>query len=217
MAVKVLLAEDHNLVRSGIRALLERAEGFEVVGEAADGKEAVRLVEKLEPDVVVMDVNMPGMNGIEATRGVLDKRPQTFVIMLSMHDDRRYIYEALKAGASGYLLKDAAFNELADAIKSVVSGKTYLSPSVADVALSDYVRRAHGEREGPGVELLSPREREVLAMIAEGKSSSEMGKELHISVHTIDTHRRKIMEKLEIHNLAGLIKFAIRHGLTGLE
>ncbi len=215
--VNVLIVEDHTLVRSGMRALLESARNLTVVGEAGDGREAVELTDKLLPDVVLMDVAMPNLNGIEATRQIRANHPDIRVLMLSMHKDREYIFEALKAGASGYVPKDAASTELLSAIAAVVEGKTYLSPPLSEVIMDDYARRAQGKTASSELEKLSNREREVLQLIGEGNSSAEIGKTLHISVRTVDTHRHNIMEKLAIHSIAGLTKFAIRHGLCPLE
>jgi two-component system response regulator NreC len=217
MSIKVVLADDHTMVRAGVKALLEGSPGIQVVGEAADGREAVKLAARLAPDVVVMDVAMPKLNGIEAARQIRRDRAECRIIMLSMHEDRQYIFEALRAGAGGYVLKDAAFSELVNAIRTVTGGQTYLSPAVAGTVLDDYVNRARGEVAGNELEKLSGREREVLQLIAEGRSSPEIAKQLHISIHTVDTHRRNIMDKLDVHNLAGLIKFAVRHGLSSLE
>lgn len=216
-STKILLVEDHTLVRSGIRSLLEGADNFAIVGEAADGREALKLAKRLKPDVIVMDVAMPNLNGIEATRQICAMLPSTRVVVLSMHSSREYIFESLRAGASGYLLKDAAFTELVQAIGEVRAGRTFLSTSIADIIKVDYVERARGEAPADVLQVLSAREREVLQLVAEGLSSSEIGQRLHLSVHTVDTHRRHIMNKLKIDNLAALIKFAIRHGLTTLE
>jgi DNA-binding NarL/FixJ family response regulator len=216
-APSVLLVEDHTMVRTGVRALLEASKGFRVVGEAADGNEAVRLALELSPNVVVMDVALPGLSGIEATRQIRKARPQTFVVVLSMYGDRQYIAESLRAGATAYLLKDAAFTELLTALEAVVAGKTYLSPAVSSVALDDYIHRVRSDGEPKGLEKLSAREREVLQHIADGKTSGEIGEALHISGHTVDTHRRKIMEKLDVHNVVDLVKFAIRNGLASLD
>jgi DNA-binding NarL/FixJ family response regulator len=217
MTIKVVLVDDHTMVRSGVKALLEGSPGIQVIGEASDGREAVKLAGKLNPDVVVLDVAMPKLNGIEAARQIKRNQPTCHVVMLSMHEDRQYIFEALRAGAGGYVLKDAAFSELVNALRTVTGGQTYLSPAVAGTVLEDYVNRARGDIAGNELEKLSGREREVLQLIAEGKSSPEIAKALHISIHTVDTHRRNIMEKLDVHNLAGLIKFAVRHGLSSLE
>jgi two-component system response regulator NreC len=217
MAVTVLLAEDHTLVRDGVRALLRAEPDVVVVGEAADGPQAVLLARKLKPDVAVLDLSMPLLNGIEATRQIGAADLPTRVLILTMHRDRRYLFESLRAGARGYLVKDAASAELVTAIRTVASGQTYLSPAVAGLVMDDYVLRARGEEGGGGLERLSGREREILKLIAEGKSSVEIGRILHISNHTVDTHRRNLMVKLDIHTLAGLVKFAVRHGLSELE
>jgi DNA-binding NarL/FixJ family response regulator len=213
---RVVLAEDHTLVRTGVRALLEGA-SLEVVGEAADGREATRLAAGLKPDLVVIDVAMPLMNGIEAAREIRAADPRVGIIVLSMHGDRAYVTEALRAGASGYVLKNAAFAELLKAVDEVLAGRLYLGPAVSKTALDDYVRRVRDEVAPSEIERLSARERQVLQLIAESKTSAEIGEVLHISPHTVDTHRRKIMEKLELHNVVDLVKFAIRHGLTSLE
>jgi DNA-binding NarL/FixJ family response regulator len=214
--IRVLLAEDHTMVRAGVRSLLEGA-GIQVVGEAADGREAVKLAAELRPDVVVVDVAMPNLNGIEATRQLRNDSPRVAVIVLSMHGHRQYIAEALRAGAAGYLLKDAAVSELLNAVREVAAGRVYLSPAISDVALGDYVKIMRNESAPAGVDLLSGREREVLQLIAESKTNSEIAKALKISAHTVDTHRRNIMEKLGIHNVVDLVKFAIRHGITTVE
>jgi DNA-binding NarL/FixJ family response regulator len=216
MSVRALLAEDHTLVRSGIRALLEGSKEVEVVGEAANGRQAVELARELRPNLVLMDIAMPELNGIEAARQIVAAQPDIRVIMLSMFEDQQYVFESLKAGASGYVLKAAAFQELLTGISSVLSGKSYISPALSDTVMTDYVRRAQGEQKDTQLDKLSGREREVLQLIAEGKSSAEVGELLHISVRTVDTHRHNIMTKLEIHSIAGLTKFAIRHGLCVL-
>lgn len=217
---RVLLADDHKIVRDGLRAMLEAQPGLQVVGEAQDGREAVRMAAELRPDVAVMDIGMSGLNGIDATRRITTEVPGTRVIALSMHADRRFVSEMLAAGASGYLVKDGAFEELAAAIAAVVHGRVYLSERVAGVVVQDYVRRlAPGASEGAVSPLskLSLREREVLQLMAEGRSTKEIAAHLGLSVKTVETHRRQIMEKLGIFNLAGLIKFAIREGLSTLE
>jgi DNA-binding NarL/FixJ family response regulator len=217
MAIRVLLVEDHTLVRAGTRALLASAKEIEVVGEAANGRQAVDLCASLKPDVVLMDVAMPDLNGIEAARQILQLQPDVKIVMLSMHATRQYIFESLKAGVRGYVLKDSAFAELLNAIRSVVAGRTHLSPQLSDVVMQDYIHRAQGS--GPADELakLSGREREILQLIAEGKSSGEIAEDLKISVRTVDTHRHNLMEKLHIHSIAGLTRFAIRTGLCSLH
>jgi DNA-binding NarL/FixJ family response regulator len=215
--LNVFIVDDHNLVRSGIRALIEAAPNLNVVGEASDGREAVEQIQALQPELVLMDVAMSGLNGIDAARQVHAALPQTRIIMLSMHEDRQYVFEALKAGATGYVLKSAAFQDLIAAIETVMSNRNYISPALSDTVMNDYIRRAQGEEKATELGRLSGREREVLQLIAEGKSSAEVGELLHISVRTVDTHRHNIMTKLEIHSIAGLTKFAIRHGLCVLN
>jgi DNA-binding NarL/FixJ family response regulator len=216
MQLEVFIAEDHNLVRSGIRALLDPAPDLKVVGEAANGRQAVEMVRTLRPGLVLMDVAMPELNGIEAARQVISENADTKVVMLSMHEDRHYVFESLKAGATGYVLKSAAFQDLIAAISTVMSGKNYISPALSDTVMNDYIRRAQGDEKDTELGRLSGREREVLQLIAEGNSSAEVAEVLRISVRTVDTHRHNIMNKLEIHSIAGLTKFAIRHGLCVL-
>ena len=192
---------------------------MQVVAEANDGRSAVQLAQELQPDVVVMDVGMPGLNGIEATRQITNREPEAKVVALSMHSDRRFMGEMLKAGAKGYLLKDGAFEELATAIRSVVANKVYLSPRIADVVVDDYVRRTPGQAAGDtsAFAKLTPREREVLQLMAEGRATKEIAMDLKVSIKTVETHRRQIMEKLQIHSVAELTKYAIREGLTSLD
>jgi DNA-binding NarL/FixJ family response regulator len=216
MTIRVLLAEDHRITRQGLRALLEKKQDMEVVGEAGDGRTAVRLAEKLRPDVVIMDVSMPDLNGIMATKKLIADHPDAKVIALSMHSDSMFVTEMFKSGASGYLLKDCAFEELEQAIRHVAADKTYLSPSISGVVLEDYLQRA-ADSKTSGLEPLTERQREVLQLMAEGKSTKEIAFKLHISIKTAETHRRQIMNKLDIHSVAELTKFAIRKGLTSLE
>jgi RNA polymerase sigma factor (sigma-70 family) len=213
--VKVLLADDHALVRAGIRSLLE-ASGASVVGEASDGREALRLAAKLQPDVVFMDVAMSTLNGIEAARQLHRSHPEVRIIMLSMHAERQYIYESARAGATGYVLKDAAFSDLLAAIEAALDGRTYWSPAAAELAMDDYLHRK-GEAVPSATEKLSGREREVLQLLAEGQSSAEIAEQLGISTRTVDTHRQNLMQKLQIHTIAGLTRFAIRHGLSASD
>jgi DNA-binding NarL/FixJ family response regulator len=219
MPMKILLADDHQIVREGLKSLLQQHDDMEVVAEASDGRSAVQLAQELRPDVVVMDVGMPGLNGIEATRQITNREPDARVVALSMHSDRRFMGEMLKAGAKGYLLKDGAFEELATAIRSVIANKVYLSPRIADVVVDDYVRRTPGQAAGDtsAFAKLTPREREVLQLMAEGRATKEIAMDLKVSIKTVETHRRQIMEKLQIHSVAELTKYAIREGLTSLD
>jgi len=217
MALNVFIVEDHTLVRSGIRALLQAAPNLNVVGEASNGRDAVEMIQQIQPDLVLMDVAMSELNGIDAARQIHAALPSARIIMLSMHEDRQYVFESLKAGATGYVLKSAAFQDLIAAIDTVMSNRNYISPGLSDIVMNDYIRRAQGEEQATELGRLSGREREVLQLIAEGKSSAEVGELLHISVRTVDTHRHNIMTKLEIHSIAGLTKFAIRHGLCVLN
>ena len=215
--MRILLADDHRIVRQGLRSLLEAEADFEVVAEAENGRQAIEMAEELAPDVVVMDVGMPEMNGVEATRRVVVNNPQVKVVALSMHSDRRFVAEMLKAGAAGYLLKDGAFEELVGAIRTVAAGRTYLSPRIADVVVEGYLRNQAAPSEPTAYAKLSPREREVLQLLAEGKATKEAAAALHLSVKTVETHRRQIMEKLNLYSVAELTKYAIREGLTSLE
>jgi DNA-binding NarL/FixJ family response regulator len=217
MTTSILLVEDHTLVRSGIRSLLDQSSEMRVVGETGNGREAVRLCGELAPEVVLVDVEMPDLNGIETTRRICAQNDKTKVVMLSMHGDRQYVLESLRAGASGYVLKDAAVDELLRAIAWVVSGRRYLSSPLADMVMDDYVQRASGKNMSSDLDKLSAREREILQMVAEGNSSAAIAGRLHISVRTVDTHRFSVMKKLEIHSIAGLTKFAIVHGITSLK
>ncbi|MGD1074541.1 MAG: response regulator transcription factor [Thermodesulfovibrionales bacterium] len=215
MNAKVLLADDHKIVRDGLRTLLEKHPGIEVVGESEDGRETVQLVKKLSPQIVIMDIAMRELNGIEATRQIIAEHPDIKVIALSMHSDRRFVSEMLKAGAAAYLLKDCAFEELESAIRTVMKNKTYLSPAIAGVIIENYIRSA--PKSDPSVfSLLSDREREVLQLMAEGKTTKEIASHLVVSAKTVETHRMNIMTKLDIHSIAELTKYAIREGLTSL-
>jgi DNA-binding NarL/FixJ family response regulator len=210
--VRVLLAEDHQLVRAGIHALLDRMAGVEVVAEVSDGVEAVKVVETLQPDLVLMDVAMPGLNGLEAASRISKQWPAVRIIMLSMHANEEYLRQALKAGAMGYLLKGADLVELEQAIRTVSGGEPYLTPSVARYTIDAY--RQGGVREQAPVERLSPRQREILQLIAEGHSTKEMAYRLKLSAKTVETHRAQLMARLDIHDIAGLVRFAIKAGLT---
>ena len=211
--IRVLLADDHTLIRAGLRMVVTSQPDLTVIGEANDGREAVAMAEKLKPDVVVMDIGMPSLNGIEACRQINDSFPHTRVVMLSMHSDEGYVLRALKAGAKGYLLKDSAEADLANAIRAVVAGKSFFSPAVGKVLLEDYLRKLERTGAEDSFGLLSPREREVLQLVAEGKSSKEVANLLGLSVYTIETHRAKVMQKLNLHNIPELILYAVRKGV----
>ena len=213
MTLRVLLADDHRMFAHGLAALLDREPDLEVVGKARDGREAVRAALDLEPDIVAMDLSMPGLSGIEATRQIVSERPRIKVLCLSMHRERQYLRAALEAGAGGYVLKDRSPEELTEAIRRVAAGETYLSPEMAASAVSDY-RAALMGRSAAAEPVLTPREREVLQLVAEGLSSREIAEWLCISERTVATHRHHVAEKLDIRSVAGLTKYAIRHGLT---
>ncbi len=207
--IRVLLADDHALVRQGFRLILGGQPDMEIVGEAGNGREALEQAERLHPDVVVMDVAMPELNGIEATRRLATVSPQTRVLALSMHKDSAYVREILRAGARGYLLKDSIDADLVAAVRAVSRGEGYLSPSVSDAVLSDYRRQVSDP-----VDLLTSREREVLQLIAEGKTNKEIATALNLSVYTVDAHRGRIMDKLNLHTTSELVRFAMRKGLV---
>src|SRR5215469_3090164 len=210
--MKVLVADDHTLMRAGLVALIARLPDMEVVAEAEDGRQALRLVRDLQPDIVIMDIAMPGLNGLEAAERIHGILPQVKIIVLSMHAGEEYVAQALKAGASGYLLKDAATTELEMALKSVAMGQFYLSPAISRQVVDNYLRG------GPtGIDVLTPRQREILQLIAEGKSTREIADTLHLSVKTVETHRTQLMERLDIHDMAGLVRYAIRKGLVSPE
>lgn len=215
MGVRLIVADDHQMMREGLVKLLRQLEGHEVLAEAQNGREVVQLVKEHSPDIVIMDITMPQLNGIDATRMITADYPGTKVIALSVHADRQFVAEMFKAGASGYLLKMGAFEELATAIQVVMDGKTYVSPSIAEGVIDDYKRLLPDEESSPTA-VLSDREREVLQLLAEGKAAKEIGMILHVSSKTIDTHRRQVMQKLGLHSVAELTKYAIRQGLTPL-
>jgi len=216
MSIKVLLVDDHAIIREGLRSLLEKQPEMEVIADTDDGRKAVELVRELLPDIVIMDISMPGLNGIEATRQITAEFPDVKVIALSIHSKRRFVADMLSAGATGYILKECLFDELVQAIKAVAAGGRYLSPRITDVVVSDYVKRLSATTESP-FEALKTREREVLQLVAEGKSTKQIALELHVSTKTIEANRRQIMEKLNIHSVAELTKYAVREGLTALE
>lgn len=211
--IRILLADDHQLMRSGLRLLIERQADLSVVGEASDGREAVSLTKSLKPDVVVMDIGMPSLNGVEAAYQINQNQPQVALIMLSMHSDESYVLRALRSGAKGYLLKDSAESDLIRAVRAVAAGKSFFSPAVGKVLLDDYMRKLQRTGAEDPYDLLSPREREVLQLIAEGKSNKEVASLLHISVYTVESHRSNIMEKLKLHGTAELILYAVRKGI----
>jgi two-component system response regulator NreC len=207
-AVTILLADDHAVVRSGFRRILDAEWDLEVVGEAANGREAVEMAEALKPVVVVMDVTMPDLNGIEAARRIAKALPRTRILGLSMHKDAVYVREILRAGAHGYLLKDSNQADLLAAVRSVANGKGWLSPEVSDVVLDDYRKQVTNP-----IDLLTSREREVLQMVAESRTNKEIANALHLSVYTVEAHRGRIMEKLNLHSVGELVRFAMRNGL----
>ena len=216
MSVRIVIADDHKLMREGLSSLLSQQADIQVVGQAVNGREAVQLAERENPDVVVMDVSMPDLNGIDATRQILSRSPGTRVIALSMHSDRQFVAEMFRAGARGYLLKDSAFEDLASAITRVAKDETYIAPRISGFQLEEYTRKQ--ERGEPLLApRLSEREREVLQMMAEGKGTKEIAADLHLSAKTVETHRQHLMDKLEMYSVAELTKFAIREGLTTLD
>jgi two-component system, NarL family, response regulator NreC len=213
---RILLADDHKIVRDGLRALLEKQSGMSVIAEADNGRATVRLARALRPDLVIMDIGMPDLNGIDATRQITAELSTVKVIALSMHADRRFVVQMFRAGAAGYLLKDCAFEELTRAVQAVLRNQTYLSPAVAGPVMEDYIHQLSSS-DNADVSVLSPREREVLQLLAEGKSTKETAALLCVSVKTIETHRQQMMTKLNFHSMAELIKYAIREGLTTLD
>lgn len=215
MTVRILIADDHKILREGLKSLLGNKPGFAVVAEAEDGLSAFDGVKKHKPDIAILDIGMPGLNGIEVTRKIRSEIADTKVIALSMHADRRFVMGVLEAGATGYLLKDSAFAELVTAVTAVAKGKTYLSPSIAETVVRSSLEKSDTKGQ-TAIALLSGREREVLQMIAEGKSTKEIAFKLFVSTKTVETHRKQIMDKLNIRSVAGLTKYAIREGLTSL-
>lgn len=215
MSIRILLVDDHKIVRDGLRTLIEKEAGMEVVGEARNGREGLKLTRKLLPDVTIMDITMPDMNGIDATRSILEEHPEIKVIALSMHSDRRLVSGMLEAGASGYLLKDSAFEELARAVRAVVAHQTYLSPSITDIVVKRFIGKSTSVERSVFTDL-TKREREVLQLLVEGMSTKEVASSLNVSVKTIETHRANIMDKLDIHSISELVKYAIREGLTSI-
>jgi DNA-binding NarL/FixJ family response regulator len=212
-ATRVVIADDHTLVRAGIRSLLDKLPGIEVVGEASDGREVLHLVAEHQPHIVLMDIGMPDMNGLDATRQLRELHPNVRVVVLSIFSDEEYVYQALRAGASGYLLKGASIEELELAIRSAARGETFLSPQVSRPLIDEYVRRTNASRPG---ENLSSRQRQVLQLIAEGKTTKQVALDLGISVKTVETHRAQLMDRLNIHDVAGLVRYAIKMGMVNM-
>lgn len=213
--IRVLLADDHKLVRAGIRSLLERLPGLDVVAEASDGQEALLLVEEHQPQIVLMDISMPGLNGLEATRHLTGTSPEVRIIILSIYSDEEHVYQSLRAGAAGYLMKDAATEELELAIRSVARGETYLSPPVSKPVIMEYIRRTNvgfGPREG-----ISPRQTQILKLIAEGETTKQVALHLAISVKTVETHRSALMKRIGVRDVAGLVRYAVKVGLVDLH
>jgi DNA-binding NarL/FixJ family response regulator len=213
MPIRILLADDHAVVRDGVRALLEKQIDMAVVAEAADGREAVQLAEELLPDVVVMDVGMPGLNGIEATRRIIAAHPQIGVVILSMHQDESYVLRSLKAGAKGYLLKDSLRSDVLEAIRSVARGRSFLTRKVSRMMQEDYIQEMEQRGLEDSYDLLTDREREVLQLAAEGKPNKEIAGALSISLTTVETHRTHILQKLGLHSVPELILYAVRKGI----
>jgi DNA-binding NarL/FixJ family response regulator len=213
MTINILITDDHKIVSSGIRVLLEDEPEFKVIGEAEDGRSAVKLVQELKPDLVIMDITMPNLNGIDATRKIVSISPRIKVLALSMHADKKFAMDMLQAGAAGYILKDCVFDELKQAIRIVLANKIYISPVITDIIVKDYM---HQPPRRLTTSLLTGREREVLQLIAEGKNTKQIARALDVSIKTIETYRSNIMEKLHLHSIAELTKYAIREGLTSL-
>ena len=211
--LRILLADDHIVMRTGLRALLERQPNMEVVGESENGRETVELAASLRPDVVVMDVGMPVLNGIEATKSIVTQNPSTAVVVLSMHADESYVMRALSAGARGYLLKDSGAGDLISAIQAVSQGKSFFSPKVSRILAEDYVRVLKQKGAVDTYDLLTGREREILQLLAEGKANKEVATDLNISTYTVETHRSHILQKLSLHNSAELVLYAVRKGI----
>ncbi len=216
MSIRILLVDDHQIMRDGLRAILASEESFEIVGEAENGREATTLARTLVPDVIVMDIGMPDLNGVEATRQVKAENPGVKVIALSMYADRGYVLGILEAGASGYVLKTGAYDELQRAVKAVTQGRDYLSPDITQMVVDARVR-APSQRGTSARTDLGPREREIVQLLAEGHTSPEIARRMHISTRTVETHRRNIMRKLDVHSVAEITKYAIREGLTSLD
>jgi DNA-binding NarL/FixJ family response regulator len=216
MSIRILLADDHKIMTEGLRALLEKQPDMEVIADAEDGQTAVQVAQKLKPDVAIIDITLPALNGIEVTRIISALVPGIKVIGFSMHSNRRYVIEILKAGALGYVLKECAFEELVQAIRAVLANRTYLSPKIADIVIKEYVGLSP-KTEFSVYSILTSRERQVLQLLAEGKTTKKTASRLYVSIKTVETHRQRIMDKLNLHTVAELTKYAIREGLTSLE
>jgi two-component system response regulator NreC len=214
---RILLVDDHQIMREGLMSLMAHEPDLEVVGDASDGRQAVQLARKLKPDLVVMDISMPGLSGIEATRQILGEVDRARVLALSMHADPRFVAGALEAGAHGYMIKDCTSQELLECIRTVAGGGTYLSPQVAEVVVKGFVRRLGEETGTPPASVLTPREREVLQLLVEGHTVKAIAERIHLGVKTVETHRRNIMEKLGLKSMVDLIKYAMREGVVSLD
>lgn len=217
MTISIFLADDHAIVRDGLRALLENQPDFSVIGHATNGRDAVQQVIELQPDVVIMDIAMPELNGIEATRQICETMPEIHIIILSIYATNEHIFRALQAGARGYLVKKSAGIEVADAVRAVQAGQRYMSQKISDTVISDYLAHHEIKAQNSPLASLTSREQEILQLVVEGKSSADIGKILHLSPKTVESHRSRLMQKLGISGLHNLIKFAIQHGLTPLE
>jgi DNA-binding NarL/FixJ family response regulator len=217
LKIRVLVSDDHAIIREGLRVMLGNQPDMEVVGIASNGYEAIRLVDQKEPDVVVMDISMPELNGIEAISQMLPRHPNLKVIVLSIHETKPYVYRALKTGAKGYLIKETAGLEVVDAVREVYKGERYLSQRISDLVTDIAFRSLDGSKEVSPLEQLSPREREILQLVAEGKTSQEIGARLSISSKSVDTYRSRLMRKIGVKDVAGLVRFAIQQGVISLE
>jgi len=213
-SIRILLADDHGVVRKGLRFLLERDGRMEVIGEATDGREAVKLAEELDPQVVIMDIGMPQLNGIEATAQIFKRKPEIGVVILSMHSDEGYLIRSLQAGAKGYLLKDSAETDLVRAVEAAATGKPFFSPAIAKTLLEDYLSQMQQRGLHDSYDSLTEREKEILQLIAEGKSNKEAAAVLNLSLYTVETHRTHLMQKLNLHNTAEIVLFAVRKGIV---
>ena len=213
--IRILLSDDHAVIRRGLRLILEQQRDFEIVGEASDGREAVALAASLRPDVAVLDITMPNLNGIEAARQIAAKHPDTSVVVLSMHADESFVLRALKAGARGYVLKESGDADLINAVRLVVQGKSFFSPAVSRLLVEDYVRQLLDKDIEDSYDLLTPREREILQLVAEGKSNKDIANALNLSPYTVETHRGNLLEKLNLHSVPELILYAVRKGVIG--